>query len=191
MNKERVATALPSYDGLRGVLWTWMRRRTFWFFLFIAQIGLLYAVVSWGYHTSRLPYWFDNIVQSSGAWQLFGPKEYSTVVGDSDYFLEPKLLGVNGLEVSRTTDGYVTSTDESFVRVGDASQGTTDITLPVDTAYYLRYRDGTNHLCPDCDLDYLNIGDRISVYEVFEVEGTMTETEANAVSVTKFVDVEN
>lgn len=45
-------------------------------FLVVLQLLAIYLLFLWGYHNNRFGYKFDNFVQHSGIWVIFGKKTY-------------------------------------------------------------------------------------------------------------------
>lgn len=71
-----------------------LKSSIFWVIVLIVQVLLLYGITWYGYHNSHLPYWFDNVVQSSGLWRIYGKKEYEPTSIEPYELVNPKLNNV-------------------------------------------------------------------------------------------------
>lgn len=75
----------------------------------IIEIVFLYSLTYWGYHSNRLPYWFDNYIQQYGIWKIYGVKSYGPIkVGDLTLAVDPRIKEVaNQTLITQTVKGYV------------------------------------------------------------------------------------
>ena len=81
--------------------------------LIFVQIGLLYGLTYWGYHSSRLPYWFDNFVQGKGIWWIYGKKIYGEEFFNKNLLVNPDLAFVKKSLALFKAEGYVVSIEEN------------------------------------------------------------------------------
>lgn len=81
-----------------------MPRNWIWVVVFVVQLGVLYGLTRWGYHTSRLPYWFDNFVQDTGVWRIYGKKVYGDDV-NGVFWVDPRLNSVSVKNVVQDFEG--------------------------------------------------------------------------------------
>lgn len=75
--------------------------------LLFIQLIVLYALTYWGYHNSKLPYSFDNFVQSNSLWRIYGVKKYGEVAFNEDFLVDPRLEGIEIDQVIREVSGYL------------------------------------------------------------------------------------
>lgn len=72
----------------------------------LVLIAVLFALTSWGYHNSKFPYQFDNFVQRTGLWRVYGSKTYEPVDVTADIsMVDPRLENVVDETVIRYTLG--------------------------------------------------------------------------------------
>lgn len=72
----------------------------------IIQLPLIYGLTYWGYHSSRLPYWFDNFVQRTGIWRIYGEKEYGEEPFENLFWFDPRLDIVKDSLILHRYEGY-------------------------------------------------------------------------------------
>ena len=86
---------------------TLMGSAFFWVIILLVQCVLLYGLSYWGYHSSRLPYWFDNFVQNTGIWRIYGTKTYGGTILEESLIMDPRLDFVDVNTIIQNIDGYI------------------------------------------------------------------------------------
>jgi len=74
--------------------------------LFVVQVLLVYLLTNWAYHSGRTPSWFDNFVQESGIWKVYGDKLYEVPFSD-EFWFDPGLDFVEDNVVVVKYGGYI------------------------------------------------------------------------------------
>lgn len=87
----------------------------FWVILLILQLGLLYGVSYWGYHNSRTPYWFDNWVQKTGVWKMYGKRD--VVFNFEDFSLNNEKVALKERVVEKVYFGFTTAVSDEYVEI--------------------------------------------------------------------------
>ncbi|MEA3357014.1 MAG: hypothetical protein U9Q67_01095 [Patescibacteria group bacterium] len=93
------------YGESSQVSGSWFSRIWVWGVLILFLFGLLYGLTYWGYHSSRLPYWFDNFVQEYGIWRIYGVKTYGAELFNDNFFIDPRLESIKLDQVVKEVEG--------------------------------------------------------------------------------------
>jgi hypothetical protein len=89
--------------------------------LAVVLFSVLYGLTYWGYHSSRLPYSFDNFVHRTGLWRMYGAKTYEPVtIGEFVTMVDPRLTSVADETVIRhVVEGAVMEFEKGETSVSD------------------------------------------------------------------------
>ncbi|MBN2100332.1 hypothetical protein JW710_00340 [Candidatus Dojkabacteria bacterium] len=142
----------------------------FWVILIVVNLLVIYLSLLWGYQTSRLSSSFDNFVQESGIWRLFGQKNYN----EGAFIFDPSLnISHHSIKVDAYS-GYLNKVNiegEKIVLILN-SQNKEDFEVEIPKA-----EDGKYILCqknmPFChegSVEDLTIGDLVWVYRVEDID---------------------
>ena len=97
-----------------------LKSTVFWTVLLVVQVIFLYGITWYGYRSSLLPYWFDNAVQSSGMWRIYGVKTYEMNNGDQASIIDPRIENVVDETVARySIRGYLSDYYEDEEMMSD------------------------------------------------------------------------
>jgi hypothetical protein len=110
-----------------------MPKFTIWIILLIVQLGVLYGLTRWGYHTSRLPYSVENFIVRNAVWKAFGKKNIKIKSLDDldnrfdpslEYFKSSRLKKYSGL-----VNSYEIEEDSLFLTLDSDLAGEYELTL--------------------------------------------------------------
>jgi len=164
--KGKKVLRIPRLSYFRDVLWYWSRDTRFWVVVYMVLIGVIGFLLYTGYHSSKLPYWFDNMVQQNGMWKVFGQKEYLMSTDDDPVWLDARLSMVEKSEYGRKVEGYLVNNNGTTVSIGVVDSENVDIPLRPDVQIFIKDKAGQVELCKKCEVTDLVIGDWVDVYEV-------------------------
>ncbi len=134
----------------------------------VVQLVLLYGLTYWGYHTSRLPYWFDNFVDKTGIWRIYGKKTYGENVYSKDLWLDPRLDMVEEVIVSQEYLGYLNKIKDNALFI--ASDGPKEIDIAIANDVIVIKND------KDVGWESLDVGDLVLVVNEYELDKRSGET---------------
>ncbi|MBN2015746.1 hypothetical protein JW766_02845 [Candidatus Dojkabacteria bacterium] len=151
----------------------------------LIQLVLLYGLTYWGYHSSRLPYWFDNFVHETRVWRIYGRKDYSVRPVSPETWLDPRLGFLKKSFCVQEINGFlrgkeVVSEEKEYwyIESSDHPEVKIEVNKPVGEVFLKDCRD-----TEDCskvqevsgNIDEVEVGDALIILqeESYEEEHTI------------------
>lgn len=152
-------------------------------------ILVMYGLLYWGYHTSRLPYWFDNFVQETGVWRVFGAKSYGfEKLEGVPYLVDPRLALVNDVSFRIEKSGYIIQKDNPFIVVSRMEGTEAGFDLSGEFSMSVDSQRGAPRFCPTCTIDDLYVGDWVLISLSGSVAQETGSLEPERIHITKITD---